>query len=83
MLAEEVGEPGRAGLGVAEAGDRIDGHGPPPPGPQVAGRAGDLEDLGGVREAEVVDGDGLEGAQLHAAVRVVAGAVQDGNVVPG
>jgi hypothetical protein len=26
---QEVGEPGRAGLGEGEAGDRIDDHGPP------------------------------------------------------
>jgi hypothetical protein len=40
--------------------------------------------------AEAVDGDGLEGAQLHTAVAAVAGAVQDradgevvGGVAPG
>ena len=44
---------------------------------------GDLDDLRGVREPEPTDGDGLEGAQLDPAVRAVAGAVQDGNVVPG
>src|SRR5262245_41243602 len=43
--AEVVGEPGRASLGEGEAGDRIDRHGPPPPGPKLAGPAGDLEDL--------------------------------------
>lgn len=32
---------------------------------------------------EPADGDGFEGTQLDAAVRVVAGAVQDGQVVPG
>jgi hypothetical protein len=37
--------------------------------------AGDLDDLRDVREAEVVDGDGLEGAQLDPAVRLVADAV--------
>jgi hypothetical protein len=36
-----------------------------------------------VREAEVADGDGLEGAQLHPAVGAVAGAVGDGHVLPG
>jgi hypothetical protein len=39
--------------------------------------------LGGMREAEVVHGDGLEGAQLHPAVRAVAGAVGDGHVLQG
>ena len=68
---------------MGEAGDRVHDHGPPPSGAKVAGLAGDLEDLGDVRKAEVVDGDGLEGAQLDAAVGAVAGAVQHGNVVPG
>jgi hypothetical protein len=36
-----------------------------------------------VREPEVVHGDGLEGAQLDAAVAAVAGAVQDGDAMPG
>jgi len=81
--ADEVGQPGGAGLGVGEAGDRVDDHGAPSAGAKVADLAGDLQDLGGVREAEVVDGDGLEGAQLDPAVRLVAGAVPDGDVVPG
>jgi hypothetical protein len=59
---EEVGEPGGAGLGVDEAGDRVDGHGPPPPGAKVAGLAGDLDDLRGVRD-EPTDRDRLEGDQ--------------------
>jgi hypothetical protein len=45
--------------------------------------AGDLDDLGSVGEAEVVDGDGLEGAVLDAAVAAVTGAVQHGDPVPG
>ena len=73
----------RAGLGVDEAGDRVDGHGPPPPPAKVAGLAGDLEDLGGVGEPEPGDRDGLEGAQLDPPVGAVAGAVQHGHVVPG
>jgi hypothetical protein len=83
--AEVVGEPGGAGLGEGEAGDRRDGHGPPPPGAgvEVMGLAGDLDELGGVGEPEVVDGDGLEGAPLDAAVPTVVGAVQHGDVVPG
>jgi hypothetical protein len=70
-------------LGVGEAGNRVDDHGVPPVGAKTAGLAGDLQDLGGVREAEVAHGDGLEGAQLDAAVPAVAGAVADGHVVPG
>jgi hypothetical protein len=68
---------------VGEAGDRGDDHGRPPAGAKVADLAGDLQDVGGVREAEVVDGDGLEGAQLDPAVGLVAGAVAHGQVVPG
>jgi hypothetical protein len=55
----------------------------PPAGAKVTGLAGDLDDLGGVREAEVVDGDGLDGTQLDAAVAAVAGAVGHGHAVPG
>ena len=33
--AEVVGEAGRAGLLEGQAGDRIDGHGPPPPRPEL------------------------------------------------
>jgi hypothetical protein len=50
VVAQQVGQPGGAGLAVAEAGDRIHGHGPPPVGVQVAGLAGDLQDLGGVEQ---------------------------------
>jgi hypothetical protein len=38
----------------SEAGDRVDGHGLSPSGAKVAGSAGDLDDLAGVREPEVV-----------------------------
>jgi hypothetical protein len=60
--SEVVSEPGRAGLLEGEAGDRVDGHGPPPPGAQVADLAGDLDDLGGIREPEPADRDRLEGS---------------------
>ena len=71
--ADEVGEPGRAGLVIGQAGDRVDDHAPPPPGAKVADAAGDLDELGSVREPEPADGDGFEGAQLDAAVRLIAG----------
>jgi hypothetical protein len=61
--AQQVGQAGRAGQFERQAGDRIDGHRPPPSAAKVAGLAGDLEDLGGVREAEVADADGLEREQ--------------------
>jgi hypothetical protein len=44
-------------------------------------RTCDLDDLGGVREPEVADADGLEAAQLD--VAAVAGAVGDRDAVPG
>jgi hypothetical protein len=67
--------------GLGEAGDRVDGHGLPSAGAKVAGLAGDLRDLGGVGEAQAADADGFEGAQLHATVAAVAGAVQRSTVV--
>jgi hypothetical protein len=77
-----LGQPGGAGLLKRQAGDRIDGHGLPPGGVQLAGLAGDLQDLGGVRESEVADRDRFEGPDLDAAVAAVAGAVTDRDVVP-
>jgi hypothetical protein len=75
---DEVGEPGGAGLLERQPGDRVDNHGVPPAGGKLADLAGDLQDLGGVREAEVADRDGLEDADLHPAA--VAGAVGDGDL---
>jgi hypothetical protein len=51
---QQVGEPGGAGLLEREASDGIDGHSLEPPGlaSRVAGLAGDLDDLGGMREPE-------------------------------
>ena len=61
--ADEVGEAGGAGVGERQAGDGVDDHRPPAAGVglQVAGLAGDVQDLGAMMEAEVVDGDRLEG----------------------
>jgi len=83
--AQQVGQPGGAGLGEAEVGDGIDDHGCAPPRVvvEVAGLAGNLQDLGGVREPEVADAHGLESAQLDAAVAAVTGSVQLGDAVPG
>jgi hypothetical protein len=47
--AQQVGQAGGAGQLEAQAGDRIDGHRPPLAAAKVAGPAGDLDDLGGVR----------------------------------
>jgi hypothetical protein len=79
--AQQVGQAGGAGHLEGQAGDRVDGHGLPPVGVQVAPLAGDLDDLGGVRKAELVDRDGFEGAVLDAAA--VAGAIGDRHQVPG
>ena len=59
---------GGAGVGERQAGDGVDDHRRPAAGVglQVAGLAGDLQDLGGMGEAEVVDGDRLEGEQALA-----------------
>src|SRR4030095_1771680 len=66
---DEVGQPGGAGQLEGEAGDGVHGLGRALPGMvgKAAALAGDLDDLGGVGEAEVADRDGLEGAQLDAA----------------
>jgi hypothetical protein len=80
---QQVGQAGGAGLLERQAGDRIHDHGLPPVGVQVAPFAGDLDDLGGVREPEVTDADGLEAAQLDAAVAAVAGAVATGTRCQG
>jgi hypothetical protein len=81
--AQQVGQAGGAGLLDGQAGDRIHDHGLPPVGVQVAPFAGDLDDLGGVREPEVADRGRVEAAQLDAAVAAVAGAVAHGHAVPG
>ena len=83
VAAEQVGQPGGADLGVGETGDRVGGHRLPPSGWRGACLAGDLQDLGGVGEPEVTDGDGLEGAVLDAAVAAVAGGIQNWDAVPG
>jgi hypothetical protein len=83
VTADPVGQPGRAGLGVARlvtASRTVVVH-CLPAGSRVlwvtwTGR-------GGVREPEPADGDGLEGSALYAAVGAVTGAVQDRNLMPG
>jgi hypothetical protein len=68
---------------VGQAGDGIDDHGLPSPTAQVAGLAGHLKDLRGVREAQPAHRDRLQGADLHPAVGAVAGAVQHRHLLPG
>jgi hypothetical protein len=69
VATHQVGQAGRAGQVEGQAGDRVHGHGLPPVGVQVAGLAGDLDDLGGVREPEPLHRDHLEGAQLDRSSR--------------
>ena len=72
MTADPGGELGRGGLVGVQAGDGVDGDGPPPPAVQGADAAGEADGLGGVREGQPGgDGDGLEGAVLVAAVAAV------------
>src|SRR4029450_414280 len=56
--------------------------GPPPPVMPATTLAGDVEDLRGVREPEMVHRDGLDGADLDPAVGLVARAVQDRYTMP-
>jgi hypothetical protein len=72
VAAEPGGELGGGCLVGVQAGDGVDGDGPPPPAVQRPDLAGQAEGLGGVREAESGgDGRGLEGAVLLAAVTPV------------
>ena len=75
---------GRGGLVSVQAGDGVDGDGPPPPAVQRPDLAGEADGLGGVREGEPGgDGRGLEGAVLLAAVAPVVLAGGDRDVPPG
>jgi hypothetical protein len=72
VAADPGGELGGGCLVGVQAGDRVDGDGPPPPAVQRPDLAGEAEGLGGVREGEPDgDGRGLEGAVLLAAMAPV------------
>jgi hypothetical protein len=69
VAADPDGELGGGCLVGVQAGDGVDGGGPPPPAVQRPDLAGEAEGLGGVREGEPGgDGRGLEGAVLLAAM---------------
>ena len=69
VAADPGGELGGGGLVGVQAGDGVDGDGPPLPAVQGPDPAGEADGLGGVREGEPGgDGRGLEGAVLLAAV---------------
>ena len=84
VAADDGREPGRAGLGGGQRGDRIDGLAGPfllPAGPAAAH---DLDGLGGVREGQPGGhGGDFEGAALIAAVATPAGVMGDWDLPPG
>ncbi len=85
VTAYPSGELGVGGLGGGQAGNGVDGEGPPfllaVQGPDPAG---DANGLGGVREGKPGrDGGGFEGAVFFAAVTPVALLAADQDVAPG
>jgi hypothetical protein len=73
---------GRACLGGGEAGDRVGGHGPPPPAVKRPDAWGDPDGLGGVGESQASHGSDLQAAELHAVVAAVVCLVRHGDVWP-
>jgi hypothetical protein len=68
VASQVVGEAGGVGLGGGEVGDRVGGHGAPPPAGKRPDSAGDADRLGGVGEVEASDVGDLQAADLGAAV---------------
>ncbi len=84
VAADPGGELGGGCLAGVQAGDGVDGDGPPPPAVQRPDLVGEADGLGGVREGEPDgDGRGLEGAVLLAAMAPVVLAGGDRDVPPG
>jgi len=84
VAADPGGELGGGGLVGVQAGDGVNGDGPPPAAVQRPDLAGQADGLGGVREAEPGgDGRGLEGAVLLAAVAPAVLAGRDRDAPPG
>jgi hypothetical protein len=84
VAADPGGELGGGGLVGVQAGDGVNGDGPPPPAVQRPDLAGQADGLGGVREAEPGgDGRGLEDAVLLAAVAPAVLAGRDRDAPPG
>jgi len=71
------------GLLPGQVGDGVDGPGRPPPRAQGTMAPGDPQHLAGVREQQVVDGDGPQLAVLLTAVAGVVAAVHHRDLVPG
>lgn len=84
VAADRGSELGGGCLAGVQAGDGVDGDGPPPPAVQRPDLTSHAEVLGGVREAEPGrDGRGLEGAVLLAAVTPVVPAGGDRDAPSG
>jgi hypothetical protein len=83
VATDKVGQSGGVGLGVGQAGDGVDDDGAPSAGVQSRTLRMSWMTWAACGKGEPVHGDDFEGTQLHAAVAAVAGAVQDGYVVPG
>jgi hypothetical protein len=79
---EVAGELPGCGLAGGQAGHSVDGDGAPSSAGKVADAAGDLDGLGGVREAQASHGGDLQGADLDPTVALVAGPIQQGFVAP-
>ncbi|MFD3758080.1 hypothetical protein [Streptomyces sp. NPDC058622] len=84
MLAHAVRDLGSVGLLRRQVGDRVDTFQGDPAGGDDPATAHDLHGLGGVGEVMAAgDGDGLDAADLVAAVRSGTRLVQQRDVPPG
>jgi hypothetical protein len=83
VLADQAGQVLPGGAGAGEAGDGVGGLAGGLAGGGVLPPAGDLDGLPGVREVQVADVAGLEGAGLEAAVPGAAGRAGDRYLPPG
>jgi hypothetical protein len=75
VSADVAGELPGCGLGGGQAGHGVDGDGAPSSAGKVADAAGELDGLGGMREAQATHDGDLQGADLDPAVALVAGVV--------
>ena len=78
-----LGQFAGGGLLPGQVGDGVDGLGRPPPRALGTAAPGDPQHLAGVREQQVVDGDGLQLAVLLTAVADVVAAVHHRDLVTG
>ncbi len=83
VFSTDPGEVVGSGVGRGEGGHGVDGFAGGLPGGGVAAAAGDPDRLLGVRQGQVGDVGGLEGAGLLAAVAGLAGDGAGGDLGPG